>query len=218
MIIAATFKFWINFFVYKVIIQLPSTKKLVPSIFSYNAHNSFKGYKADSWWWVKKTKIFLSNEFKLIQISNLAAERVGLNIDLSGSKCIFSRPALYVIQMIGVIVWAIALYTYAMENLTDVDKILAAVTINSQLFTSSSKHFIFLARRKRLLRLNEALERLALTGEYKTSLLTFMPLTISNIIIITSSFILFSLTTALVKATNSSVIYGIPQIARCCRS
>ncbi|XP_014098071.3 odorant receptor 45a [Bactrocera oleae] len=51
-----------------------------------------------------------------------------------------------------------------MENLTDVDKILAAVTINSQLFTSSSKHFIFLARRKRLLRLNEALERLALTG------------------------------------------------------
>ncbi|XP_029408720.2 odorant receptor 45a [Bactrocera dorsalis] len=51
-----------------------------------------------------------------------------------------------------------------MENFADVDKIVAAMTINVQLFTTSGKNFIFLARRKRFLRLNEALERLALKG------------------------------------------------------
>ncbi|XP_054083421.1 odorant receptor 45a-like [Zeugodacus cucurbitae] len=90
--------------------------------------------------------------------------RIGLSIELGGSKGIFSHPERYATVMIGVIVWAVALFTYTMEYLADVDKIVAAMTINVQLCLTTSKNFIFLARRERFLRLNEALERLALTG------------------------------------------------------
>lgn len=71
----------------------------------------------------------------------------------------------YFVLLIGVIAWTAALAAYTMQYLTDVDKMVAAMTINVQLFLTTSKNLIFLARRKRFLHLNEALERLALNGD-----------------------------------------------------
>ncbi|XP_004534466.1 odorant receptor 45a-like [Ceratitis capitata] len=89
---------------------------------------------------------------------------IGFNIDLNKAKGSFSQPVRYFVLLIGVIAWTAALAAYTMQYLTDVDKMVAAMTINVQLFLTTSKNLIFLARRKRFLHLNEALERLALNG------------------------------------------------------
>lgn len=99
--------------------------------------------------------------------------------------------------MIGNIAWAIAHMTYTMEYIADVGKIVAAITMNLQPFLTTSSNIIFLARHEYFLRLNEALERVALNGEFK-SIFIQLYYTKGLILLLNSSNILLFLTTALI--------------------